>query len=238
MLPGYYLLLLPLFPSIVHSLPNKRNTAKRNSNSGDRGPGYGNVMIINSCPYDLYMHSQGAYELYHNEAKGQELKNLPSGETYSEYYRETCPFSGCNGMDKEPGQGIALKISFEDQQFHFISQFEYSLQQNPIRDDFPRLDFDVSLVDCGRIDSVTDIEAEEDDWYTQNKVTECPGYENGFAVWFDDHTICRPVYCDGVHYCDGVYNYDRTRAGEMSLACDQEYIGNMYIELCVGNGNG
>jgi hypothetical protein len=124
-----------------------------------------------------------------------------------------------------------------------ILQLEYALVMNTDRKDtIRRLEYDVSLLDCARPPpehaQMSDAMASTDLTWNKKKIDGCPGYQNGLAVWFGNSSICRPIYCDGINYCDGVYNYDRTRAGEVSFECLAEYRGDLNFEACAANGNG
>ncbi|KAF2244717.1 hypothetical protein BU26DRAFT_434100 [Trematosphaeria pertusa] len=209
----------------------------------DPGEEYGSVYIKNSCGSDLYAYSVGAW-LEGSDHSNDEF-TIPAGGTYHEAYRVVVPKEGV-GMDstlkKMPGQGISIKISNVTGDLSNILQLEYSLVQNPLRDKFRRLDYDISLLDCAKPPAdhanMTDVQSSQELEWNQKKIDGCPGYQGGVALWFTDSKKCRPIYCDGQSYCDGIYNYDKTREGEMSLACHEEYRGDLYFEVCVGNGNG
>jgi hypothetical protein len=127
----------------------------------DNGTSYGNVTIINNCDYLLNVASVGARLLNGNiNATGTKedevLYPIPAGTNYSESYRITCPTpvnktkGYCWSMDKLYGQGVALKISKNATIQSDIFQFEYALIKNPnTTDTFQRLEYDVSLLDCG-----------------------------------------------------------------------------------------
>jgi hypothetical protein len=207
------------------------------------------VIITNWCQYDIYYTIAGPWKVTEEGAKNRQVTLIEAnGGVVQQKYFISCPLPlGCNGCKpaicKTTGQlagaGVSIKFMDETQNVSNMLQLEYTLISNPNRgDDFLRLDYDISLLDCARIDNVTDAMAMKSKQLNNHKVSGCPGYQNGLALWYDDSTICRPVYCDGLSYCDGIYNYDRTRIGEMSLACDQPYDGDMHFELCVGNGDG
>lgn len=214
----------------------------------DRGPEYGGIWIKNSCNYNVYFRSEGAWE--RDDDHSEDINPIYAGETHYEVYRQTCPKPpehsdmkippNCPELNKMEGQGISIKITDDSKNLSNILQLEYALVQNPQRhDNFVRLDYDISLLNCAvPRDNITDIQAAADEALNRKKIEGCPGYHDGLGLWFDNHELCRPIFCDGVTYCDGVYNYDKTREGEMSLACHNEYRGDMHFELCAGNGNG
>lgn len=233
------------------SLNNTTNTSTAGlpaPHPSDRGPRYGNVIITNSCNYDLYVRSVGSWP--RSSVQDEIEFILRQGHTHTEPYREIClkprhhlamiPPPVCAELDKIEGEGTVFKISKNKvgDGPESIFQLEYSFIQNVERgDDFPRLDYDISLLDCGPRYDISEREVASNLSYTRGKVEGCPGYDGGFALWFDNTTLCRPIYCDGEKYCDAVYNYQRTAEGEDSFACDHEYRGNMYLELCIGHGN-
>ncbi|KAF2652292.1 hypothetical protein K491DRAFT_719051 [Lophiostoma macrostomum CBS 122681] len=218
----------------------------------DRGAQYGNVVIVNNCDHDLYLFSLGAWAK-EKSAPGLNtlvdgmnpegiIHTLPAHGEYKEPYREICPKSStvdagndlCVSLTKEIGNGASLKIS-KVQAPTNVTQVEYSLIQET--GDFPRLDFDVSLLDCAKPENeILQTFRLLDQELVDKKFAGCPGYEKGLAVWFDEHAKCRHIYCDSQKYCDAIYLYDRTRQGEMSLNCLEEYRGDFHIDLCVENG--
>ncbi|KAF2272126.1 uncharacterized protein EI97DRAFT_485377 [Westerdykella ornata] len=215
----------------------------------DRGPEYDTVWIKNSCDYDVYAQFVGAWP--RNANRNNEPFKIPAGGTYHEAYREVCPKPkehahmapppDCPELGKMEGESISIKISRTEQGRgpENILQLEYSLIQNPERGDgFPRLDYDVLLLNCNQTEDITEEMVAQDEGLNRVKIEGCPGYQKGLALWFDDHELCRPIYCDGETYCDGIYNYQRTGEGEDSFACHDEYFGDMYFEMCVGNGDG
>ena len=180
-----------------------------------------------------------------------EIITLNPGAVLLEPYRETCPkprdnkagIQYCVVDDKVAGQGVSIKV-FKGNEPTNVFQMEYALVKNPARgphgDDFVRLNYDVSLLDCGRVDDVTDCGATPDD-HTK-KVAACAGYKDGVAVTFKaqngsdvDAGLCMPIYCDGTKKCAAIYTWDRTRDGEASMACNQEFKGDMHVDLCVAH---
>jgi hypothetical protein len=239
---------------LAHHLTTYTNALSRNvtrtptrKRDGDRGPDHGSVWIKNSCEYDVYVKSVGAYPK--DDDHTEDVITISANSNYTEAYRETCPKPKehahmspppqCPELNKMEGQAVSFKISNTTEGPENILQLEYTLVQNPERgDDFPRLDYDVSILDCAQIEGISEAMVASDQDLNMKKVNGCPGYQNGLALWFDDHELCRPIYCDGVSYCDAIYNYQRTGKGEDSFACHHEYYGNMYFEMCVGNGDG
>jgi hypothetical protein len=220
----------------------------------DNGTSYGNVTIINNCDYLLNVASVGARLLNGNiNATGTKedevLYPIPAGTNYSESYRITCPTpvnktkGYCWSMDKLYGQGVALKISKNATIQSDIFQFEYALIKNPnTTDTFQRLEYDVSLLDCGNPlkdpsaygnkTDLIDISATEADYRV--KVARCPGFKGGISVGFpaDKGGLCPRITCDGKGKCVDVYNFDRTREKEPSKHCEGEYVGDTVVALC------
>jgi hypothetical protein len=164
----------------------------------------------------------------------------------------------CSELDKLQGQGVSLKISKSNSAFSEITQIEYALVQNLQRNDtFHRLDCDVSLLDCAdpavhphaftaqdtgglrNVAKITDFTATTADHGA--KVEMCPGYRDGVNVTFPNdpkkEKCPKTIQCDGSAICLGIYNFDRTRQGESSLACEQKYRGDMVVDLCGGRVN-
>jgi hypothetical protein len=240
-----------IFASSCSALSAQSSLSKAIRGDVDRGKDYGNVVIVNNCDQDMHLQSVGSWEKMGNANKlvnGVDpegvVHTIPAHGEYREPYRELCPNAAaavpgtnvCLSLQKMRGNGASLKISVSKGP-NGVTQLEYALVQEP-EDNFPRLNFDVSLLDCAQPEQagVTDLQASTDQGLVTKKIAGCPGYEKGLAVWFDDHAICRPIYCDSANYCDAIYNYDRTRRGEMSLRCSKEYHGNFHFELCVENG--
>ncbi|KAF2445626.1 hypothetical protein P171DRAFT_323327, partial [Karstenula rhodostoma CBS 690.94] len=166
----------------------------------DDGSQHGNVLIYNSCSYDVYLLSVGAHYLGgHRDGSAvgwgtpedAVYHTIPSGTHYTEPFRTSagCAYTGappyCPAEDKLAGQGVSIKISRSNNPAdQNITQLEYALYQNPnIHDTFKRLYYDVSLLDCGAPDvSVTDFNA-TDTMYAKKKEL-CPGYIGGVAVTF------------------------------------------------------
>jgi hypothetical protein len=127
---------------------------------------------------------------------------------------------------------------------------------------FERLEYDVSLLDCANpfvypklfkvnvppaagaanegnagwrnATALTDTSASEEDH--EIKVQKCPGYRGGIGVSFpeDRKGVCKAIRCDGREKCFEIYTFDRTREGEASLSCGEEYRGDTVVELCKG----
>jgi hypothetical protein len=180
------------------------------------GQEYGNLIFRNYCPETLHLFSIGVRRLggYRKESEGYGTPednvshHIAHGETYIEPYRITCPDvpgkdKYCLFMDKVAGQGVAIKISRnENVPSGDVFQFEYALVKEPKRagvgDKFYRMNYDISLLDCARAYDVTDVS----DTGVQHaeKMKTCPEYGNGVAVSFDkdpDTTNCPPIYCAG-----------------------------------------
>lgn len=220
----------------------------------DPGNEIGSLYIINSCKSHMKARSVGAYS--QNSSRDAFEFLIPAGNTYYEAFRETIPVSKAEAEEmvnthkplidsasgKMKGQGISFMVTTPNNTDwgHSITQFEYSLIQNPENSDaFRRLWYDVSLLNCAEPETiVSDGDASLNRKLNQEKVDECPGYQNGIAMWTSDPESCRPIYCDGVQYCESIYNYDKTRTDEASFQCTEEYRGNLFVELCAGNGNG
>ncbi|KAJ4303380.1 hypothetical protein N0V90_002273 [Kalmusia sp. IMI 367209] len=207
----------------------------------DPGEEDASLYIINRCKEDLFAMSVGAWR--RGNDRNQIEYTIPSGSIYHEALRETIFHSNhsLNGTDysgKEIGQGSVIKITRPPKNYsHNVLQLEYAIGKNT--ETFKKLWYDISLLDCAKTTAlVTDVQASQDDNYNQKKIDSCPGYQNGIAMWTSDYKHCPPIYCDGVQFCDGIYNYDRSRENESTKSCDQEYRGNLYVELCAGNGNG
>lgn len=207
----------------------------------DPGAEYGSVNIMNDCDYDIYAKSSGAWPEDHNQDEVEFI--IPSHGNHREPYREVI-YKGNGGTDpitkKTKGQGISIKMTRlpEKKYDTNILQLEYSLIDNPERPQrFRRLEYDVSLLNCavppeGPFENMTDKWSSTALEWNQRKIDGCPGYTGGLALWTGDLSSCRPIYCDGVNYCDGIYNYDTTRAGEMSLSCNKEYQGDLSGAVC------
>jgi hypothetical protein len=130
----------------------------------EEGPKYGNVTLRNHCNKTLYVRSEGGHRLggFRDDSKGYGTEKdlirhaIKPGENYTEPYRTTCaiPLNSTRGYcwaeDKLYDQGISMKISGNDTADGDITQFEYSLINNPFRPEprFMRLEIDVSLLDC------------------------------------------------------------------------------------------
>jgi hypothetical protein len=130
----------------------------------EEGPKYGNVTLRNHCNKTLYIRSEGGHRLggFRDDLKGYGTETdlirhaIKPGENYTEPYRTTCaiPLNSTRGYcwaeDKLYGQGISMKISGNDTADGDITQFEYSLINNPFRPEpkFMRLGIDVPLLDC------------------------------------------------------------------------------------------
>lgn len=229
------------------------DTKSPEKNDIDRGYQYGSVILKNWCNYGIYIQSVGAWEHPGNFSEDKDRSmiqvTIPAGGSYHEAYRQSCPKPSshasmippptCQSLRKMEGQAPCIKISNTTEGPENIIQLEYALIKNPERhDNFIRLDYDVSLLNCAQISGLSEKQVEANPELTRKKFAECPGIRAGLALWFDNTDLCRPIYCDGQTYCDGIYNYSPTEPGEDSFACHQEYMGNMYFEMCVGNGDG
>ncbi|KAH8725513.1 hypothetical protein GQ44DRAFT_707193 [Phaeosphaeriaceae sp. PMI808] len=168
----------------------------------------------------------------------------------------------CEPADKLAGQGIAMKITRTAGNFTDILQVEYALTKDTVRGDtFYRLNYDISNLDCAdplKMPSRFNVNAADAAKLTdhsattshyQAKAEKCPGYRNGIAVTFPNNTVigriangteimkCKPIHCGDATLCEDMYNFDRTRGGEASLACHEEYRGDMVVDLCAGSMN-
>ncbi|PVI07475.1 hypothetical protein DM02DRAFT_327421 [Periconia macrospinosa] len=214
----------------------------------DEGATYGNVKIVNNCGKTLYMVSVGSRNLGGDNStdhapKDLEVISLPPDNIYTEPYRTVCfthPSNAyCPGEDKLGGQGVSMKIAASNDTWTHVTQIEYSLVKNTDRkDNFYRLNYDISLLDCGipkwNTSDATATSAEH-----QLKLDKCPGYQGGISVNFDsdpNHENCMPLQCDGKQRCPQMYFWDRTRGGEASVECSREYRGDMRVELCANRG--
>lgn len=222
----------------------------------EEGYKWGQVVIHNNCNETFNLTSVGAWKLGGPKIRTtygglgspcDDIQHvLKAGEQHREFFRITCstPKNAtypndqyCADDDKLSGQAISIKITSNTQKNAGQTQFEYALFQDPRRgDSFKRLNYDISLLDCGNNGKITDAgssKSEHDD-----KIQSCPGYRDGVAVTFPhaggDTSNCPPIFCDGKDKCDMIYTWDRTRQGEASLACEKEYKGEMRVDLCVG----
>jgi hypothetical protein len=261
------------------------------------GQDYGRTVIFNHCNKTISITSEGAHALGgFRDGKGSkgwgtdadQIKHkVDPGGNYTEPWRTTCPLlttglpTYCDIEDKLRGQGVSMKVQWEDASPPNVSeainilQVEYALVKNPMRGDtFLRLDYDISLLDCGNpmnypkvyhvnipppaetqssapgappievwtydaswrnVTELTDVKATENDHAV--KLDKCPGYQNGVAVTFPsdkEGKKCPPIHCDGKEKCMSIYTFDRTREGEASMACHEEYRGDMVVHLCAG----
>jgi hypothetical protein len=205
----------------------------------DPGQEYGAVHVINSCKYDLFGMSAGAWPVGFDQS-GVEFK-IPAGTTHEEPFREVATDPT---LHKLQGQGISIKLTQSPKDYaNNVLQLEYALIQNPNRPGtIKRISYDVSLLDCAKPHgdhiNVTDAQSSVQLDWNQKKIDGCPGYQGGLALYFDNSKICRPIYCDGVGYCDSIYDYDRTRQYETSFECGGEYKGPLWFETCAANGDG
>ncbi|KAF2853855.1 hypothetical protein T440DRAFT_465606 [Plenodomus tracheiphilus IPT5] len=221
------------------------------------GGDYGNVTIRNNCNNTLYLFSVGAWTLNGprtndswNAYQDDLMQIMKPNETYTEPFRTTCPLMNnvttkyCEDYDKLRGQGVSIKIS-KNTSIADILQLEYALVQNPLQNaTYHQLIYDVSLLDCadpGINATITDATATAADQL--NKVNTCPGYQGGLSVTFDPDpraNVCKPIQCTGEEspVCPDIYNFDRTRKGEATMACREKYEGNMILDLCFGNRQG
>jgi len=191
------------------------------------------------------------------------INTIGPGNTHTESYRVTasCPNAKVNNVsmgqycpqqDKLGGQAVSMKVAKSKETWQNILQIEYALFQNPDRGDkFRRLDYDISLLNCATppVENITDITATAEDHV--QKVAQCAGYDGGIAVSFSNNTLpsnspskggngtktnCPPIWCDGKEKCMMIYMWDRTRDKEASLACEEEFYGNMTVDLCATKG--
>lgn len=174
------------------------------------------------------------------------MKIIKPNENYTEPFRVTCPPTTnkadvyCQDHDKLRGQGVSIKVS-RNTTITDILQLEYALVQNALQSTTHQLIYDVSLLDCadpGVNATITDATATTENQNAKLKV--CPGYQNGLSVKFDPDpgaTVCPPIQCTGKEepVCTQIYNFDRTRKGEATMACTKEYKGSMILDLCAGH---
>ena len=89
------------------------------------------------------------------------------------------------------------------------------------------------------IADLTDVSATSSDH--QVKVKKCAGYQGGISVTFPNDTTgkkCPPINCDGKNKCMDIYMFDKSRKDEPSKRCEEEYKGDMVLDLCVAMGDG
>ncbi|CAI6335144.1 unnamed protein product [Periconia digitata] len=210
----------------------------------DDGNRYGNVIIVNNCEEQLYLHSVGAW--YVNGTSGDDDTTiLAPNATHSEPYRVTCfdKKNGnwdCEAQNKLGGQGVSIKLSRNDKDWSNVAQIEYALGMNPENGDhFKRLYYDISFLDCGAPEDIFIKDSTAKTEQNQKKLDQCPGYKGGVSVMFDgdsNGTNCMPIWCDSDMQCPMVYMWDRTRPKEASFQCEREYRANMRVELCANRG--
>jgi hypothetical protein len=169
------------------------------------------------------------------------MHTIQPANYWNESFRVTCPKMNetheyCPEADKAAGQGVSFKISRDQELATDHTQFEYALLQNPHDGDTARrLRYDVSLLDCGRISGIKDIEATDE--HHRDKLEHCPGYRGGVQVWFSsdsDEKICKRISCDSKTKCLSIYTWEWTRREEASLECESDYHGDVHVELCAG----
>lgn len=221
----------------------------------EKGGTYGNIIIQNRCNETFNLWSVGAWPLggFRNDSLGWTTEQdttmhvVEPGTNYSEPYRVTCPPAKnhtegyCYDYDKLRGQGVAIKISRNESVAADLLQLEYALLQNPLDgDEYHKLYYDVSLLDCAAPENIatSDVSATTEQY--QDKIHYCPGYKNGLAVTFHPDPgleVCKSINCPGEEkpICTDIYNYDRSRLGEASMACQKKFQGNMILQLCVRN---
>lgn len=213
---------------------------------------YGLVIIDNHCDYPVYVWSIGARQLGGPQNNNSErafwtphdniVYEVLPGDSYGESFRSTCQRMNntheyCPDEDKGANQGVTLKISRSRSVGTDITQLEYFLVQNLEEGDtFKRLHYDVSLLDCGEIEGVTDADATYEQH--EEKLARCPGYDGGLALAFTNDSMvtkCRPIYCDGKSKCPWVYTWDPwwTRMNDARMVCGEEFYGDMHLALCV-----
>lgn len=223
------------------------------TNGTDSGSIHGRVLIANWCDYPVRISSVGAYKKGGDPAGKPTIPDpapakLEPQQNWTEDFRESCGLPDgafnryCPDMDKISGEGVAIKIfngSAGEESNKNISQLEYALVQDPKRGDtFKRLNYDISLLDCAI--PPNHIYAQVNDFHAagwnRKKVAQCPGYQGGLAVLFTNTTEqnCPPIRCNGSEVCLEMYNLDKTRKDEPSLACNAEFYGTMAFHMCWG----
>jgi hypothetical protein len=201
-----------------------------------------------TCPYPKGWTMETAFDLNADWIKDADVttyKQLVSTKKKDDQGRWLT--SGwCIPEDKLAGQGVAIKIAKGDAPVQgTLLQLEYALVKDPnrvdpnngVRDDFHRINYDVSLLDCG-IERANQSDFNPTPEMLQEKFEMCPGYKGGLSLTFDNDTKsenCPPTFCSADKTCLMAYLWDRTRKGESSLSCEKEYKGNMILNLCVGN---
>jgi hypothetical protein len=253
----------PSVPSPALPAPSQTHLGS-NASARENGEDYGNVIIRNHCKETLYLASVGVHPLggFRDDSKGwgtpeDEIRHqLEPGSTYTEPYRITCPIpvnnshGYCSTYDTLYGQGVSMKIGRTNISTEIL-QIEYALVKNPMRvppATFQRLEYDISLLDCGDPHvmpnafggqvAITDALATPDNHKV--KVDNCPGYQNGISVSFPAQPRgqkCKSINCDGKSKCSDIYTFDRTRPEEASFSCEEEYKGDMVVDLCAGESN-
>jgi hypothetical protein len=173
----------------------------------DQGYQYGSVIFKNWCDYDIYIRSVGAWErpgeFSEDNDRSMIYVTVPAGGSYHEAYRQSCPRPSshaskippptCESLRKMEGQAPCFKISNTTEGPENIVQLEYALIKNPERhDNFIRLDYDVSLLNCAQIAGLSEKQVAANPELTRKKFAECPGIRAGLALWFDDTDLCRP----------------------------------------------
>jgi len=187
-----------------------------------------------TCPYPQGWTMEAGYA---NNATWEGYEQLTSNTAKDDKTGKPLTAGYCVSEDKLAGQGVAIKIAREPiPEKGKVLQFEYALVKDPNRGDKThRINYDVSLLDCGPEHAdITDSTASAEQ--LQEKFDHCPGYDGGLAVTFTNDTKgqnCPTTYCNGVDKCFMTYIWERTRQGESSLSCEEEYWGDMVLDLCV-----
>ncbi|KAF1963547.1 hypothetical protein CC80DRAFT_370740, partial [Byssothecium circinans] len=169
----------------------------------DNGSAWGYWNFNNHCPEPINLWSVGVWNLHGRRENGdpmgteeeQTMHPIPAGGRYAEPMRVTCPRINnnietmyCAPEDKLAGQGVAFKLATTNISAPDILQIEYALVKDPERggppgDTFHRLNYDVSLLDCGSRDNISDFNATPQQY--KDKADACPGFQGGLSVTFD-----------------------------------------------------
>ena len=117
-----------------------------------------------------------------------------------------------------------------------LTQLEYVLAKNPwdAPGAFWQLGYDISLLNCAKGDNITDYSGT--DGQHEDRISKCPGYENGIAVTFGqdlEAANCAPIHYLGQDKCMITNTRGRTKSGGMSGLCHEEYKEGMTVDLCV-----
>lgn len=210
----------------------------------DTGHQRGSVNIENGCLEPLYVWSVGARRMggprEENSVGGlstpcdEQRVTLEPGASFQDPYRTVC-YKGNNSLqycpneDKMANQGVSITISRSPELASDILQFEYELVQEPDFN-YQRFKYDVSLLDCGRVQNTTSQISNGNNGNRQG----CSAYNDGLSVTFDGHgsSLCPWITCNPG---EGCRSNDKSWPQEPGLVCDQELRGNVTLRFCGGN---